>query len=167
MQKTILNKSKKKKSFPEVFKEDGTLICNKLEIANKFNIYFTKIGTNLAKKIICPDNKDYMKSKYSSVFSFSEIETRTVETILDKLKTKSSYRWDGMSVKLLKAIKSVLTKPLTVIINQMLKTGIFPDKLKIPRVIPLYKKDDESSFSNYRPISLLPATGLKPPMLLE
>ncbi len=67
----------------------------------------------------------------SSVFSFSEAETSTVETILDKLKTKSTYGWGGMSVKLHKAIKSVLIKPLTVIINQMHRTGIFPDKLKM------------------------------------
>ena len=36
-----------------------------------------------------------------------------------------------------------------------LSTGIFPDKLKIAKVIPLYKKDDNKSFGNYRPISLL------------
>ncbi len=34
----ILNKSKKKKSFAEVFKEDSRSICDKLEIANKFNM---------------------------------------------------------------------------------------------------------------------------------
>ncbi len=72
-----------------------------------------------------------MKSKHSLVFNFNEIETNTVETILDKLKIKSSYGWDKMSVKLLKTIKLVLIKPLIVIINQMLKSVIFPDMLKI------------------------------------
>ena len=46
---------------------------------------------------------------------------------------------------------------MTIIINQMLHSGIFPDALKVSKVIPLYKKDDKQLFSNYRPISLLPS----------
>ncbi len=57
----------------------------------------------------------------------------------------------------MKTMKTALIKPLTIIINQTLKTGIFPDKLKIVKVIRLYKKDDETFFTNYRPISLLSA----------
>jgi len=33
-------------------------------------------------------------------------------------------------------------------------TGIFPDRLKIVVVKPLYKKEDKTSIKNYRPISL-------------
>ena len=32
-----------------------------------------------------------------------------------------------------------------------------PDQLKIARVIPLFKSGDESTFTNYRPVSVLPA----------
>ena len=46
---------------------------------------------------------------------------------------------------------------MTIIINQMLHSGIFPDAIKVSKVIPLYKKDDKQLFSNYRPISLLPS----------
>ncbi len=38
----------------------------------------------------------------------------------------------------------------------MINTGIFPDKLEIAKIITIFKKDDESQFTNYRPISLLP-----------
>ena len=31
-----------------------------------------------------------------------------------------------------------------------------PDQLKIAKIVPIYKKDDEAQFTNYRPISLLP-----------
>ena len=37
-----------------------------------------------------------------------------------------------------------------------LPSPILPDKLKIAKVIPIFKKDDSSLFKNYRPISLLP-----------
>ena len=71
--------------------------------------------------------------------------------------TKASCGFDGISSQLLKLIKPVLTKSLTLITNQILTTGIFPDKLKIAKVIPIYKKGEETLFCNYRPISILPA----------
>ena len=58
---------------------------------------------------------------------------------------------------LLKHLAPVLYKPLTFIINQSLLTGIFPDKLKLAKVIPLYKKDNTHLIENYRPISNLPS----------
>ena len=43
------------------------------------------------------------------------------------------------------------------IINQTLTTGIFPEKLKVAKVVPLFKNGDKTILSNYRPILLLPA----------
>ena len=37
-----------------------------------------------------------------------------------------------------------------------LNTGIFPDRLKVAKVTPIFKKGEKSSISNYRPISVLP-----------
>ena len=67
----------------------------------------------------------------------------------------SSTGKDQISTNLLKQIKQCITPSLTLIINQMLNTGIFPDSLKIAKVIPLFKKGDDKILSNYRPISLL------------
>ena len=39
----------------------------------------------------------------------------------------------------------------------MLITGIFPEKLKIAKIKPIFKKGENTCFTNYRPISLLPA----------
>ncbi len=60
--------------------------------------------------------------------------------IIDKLAPKTSCGFDGISTKLVKAIKTAILGPVTLIINQMLNTGIFPDKLKIAKIIPIHKK---------------------------
>ena len=59
----------------------------------------------------------------------------------------------GISNTVLKAIMPIISKPVTLIINQMLNTGIFPDNLKITKIVPLYKKGDDGLFTNYRLIS--------------
>ena len=70
---------------------------------------------------------------------------------------QASYGFDGISTILLKQCKQAIVKPLQIIINQALTTGIFPDKLKIAIVQPIYKNEDQTLIKNYRPISLLPA----------
>ena len=62
-----------------------------------------------------------------------------------------------MSNNLFKLIKNEICESVTLIINQSLTTGIFPNKLKIAKVMPLFKKGDIYTFDNYRPISLLPS----------
>ena len=77
--------------------------------------------------------------------------------IIKTLKCKTSYGHDGISNNLLKKLEPVLSTPLTLIINQSLNTGIFPDKFKLTKITPIHKKGDNHSVENYRPISLLPS----------
>ena len=156
----ILNRNKQVKSFPQFFREDGIIIDSKLEIANRFNKFFINIGPKLAQNIDVPLNKhfsDYLKTQCNHRFRFEMVDERNVSRIIEQMTPKTSCGHDNISMKLFKSLKNILLEPLTITINQMLNTGIFPDKLKIAKVKPLYKKDDEQLFNNYRPISLLPA----------
>ena len=90
-------------------------------------------------------------------FKFQPVDQNHISQLIDKLKNKSSYRHDNISTKLIKSAKKVLTKPLTLLVNQMLNSGQFPSELKTSRVKPLFKNGDPALFTNYRPISLLPS----------
>ena len=49
----------------------------------------------------------------------------------------------------------ILCEPLSIITNQSMHTGIFPDLMKLAEVVPLYKSKSRGNETNYRPISLL------------
>ena len=85
------------------------------------------------------------------VFNFTPVTEDYKANIISNLKNKSSYEYD-ISNKLIKLAKGVLTQPLTLISNQILRTGIFPKELKIFRVKPLFKSGDPLQFNNYRPV---------------
>ena len=61
----------------------------------------------------------------------------------------------GLSSCLLKQVSNVILTPIKHVFTQSLLTGIVPSKLKIAKVIPIYKSGDCLNPSNYRPISLL------------
>ena len=88
-------------------------------------------------------------------FAFTLVSEKDFLKYLSSLRTKNSAGFDGITVKLLKMLSWALIYPLTLIITQSLVTGIFPKKLKIAKVLPLFKKDDYTLMDNYRLISLL------------
>ena len=130
------------------------------EIANEFNRYFINIGRSLADQIqSIHSSQDYLPqhNKPTSNFSFNPVNEECIAKFIVKLKNKSSFGYDSISNKLIKSAGHVLVKPLTVIVNQSLHTGVYPSQLKLSRIKPLFKNGNKSQFNNYRPISLLPS----------
>ena len=123
------------------------MTTDRTTIANKFNTYFAGIGVELSANVNNTHNAhftDYLLNPSMYHFTFELITEETTMEILNNLKPKPSCGYDGISTKLLKTCKLEICKPLTLIINQSLSTGIFPDSLKVAKVIPLYKKGDKA-----------------------
>ena len=83
--------------------------------------------------------------------------TNTVEIlkIIKSLKNTNSTGYDDFSTKFVKLSASLIAPALVKIFNLAINTGIYPDSLKIAKVIPVFKKGDQMSVNNYRPISIL------------
>ena len=131
--------------------------------ANTFNTFFTEIGEKLANSITVTNktsHNEYLKTtEIDTVFQFQQVDENDILNIINNLTPKTSSGIDNLhvSIKHIKVIKYELAKPLTLITNQVLCSGIFPDKLKIAKVIPIFKKGDDTDVNNYRPISLVHA----------
>ena len=59
-------------------------------------------------------------------FNFIPVSEVHIDNVINKLKNKSSCGYNNISNKHIKHVKNVLTKPLTLLINQCLHIGIFP-----------------------------------------
>ena len=55
----------------------------------------------------------------------------------------------------MKQIKSSISKPLKILINNSYMNGIFPQNLKIASVTPIFKSGSKLDPNNYIPISVL------------
>ena len=97
----------------------------------------------------------YLPDKPHCSLKLKLMTVKGITDIINNLKPKSSSGVEELFHKVIKHIPEIIAEPLT--INQLLNTGLFPDSLKISKVIPLFKKDNEKLFSDYRPISLLPS----------
>jgi hypothetical protein len=158
--KAIINRTRKFKEFPQSFLINGTYISDTTTIANEFNSYFVSIGPKLATNIESPANlsfRDYLQTPFHGSFHFEKVNVDLISKIIDNLKAKSSSGVDNLSNRMLKFIKDDIIIPLTLIINQAIDTGVFPNRLKVAKVIPLFKKNEDYLLENYRPISVLPS----------
>ena len=82
------------------------------------------------------------------------IEEIEVVRIINSL-NNSSPGWDCIPAKLAKRVLNYYIKPLTFLINQSFHDGIFPNELKLAKVIQIYKSGSTMELNNYRPISVL------------
>ena len=92
-----------------------------------------------------------------SKFQFAYTNENDIVNIINGLPSKTSSGHDFVSCKLIKEVRYIVAPPISIAVNQTIHTGIFPDRLKIAKVIPLFKNGNNSLFENYRPISLLPS----------
>ena len=155
--KSIININKVK--FPNIsqLKVNEKIITTQKDIAQELNNFFINVGPNVEKQI--PKNpkikpQHYLTNRNTFELLITHISNEEVIEIIEKLENKSVGP-QSIPIKLLKLIPDLIIAPLCDIINQSFITGIFPDSLKLSKVIPIHKEGATDDLNNYRPISLL------------
>ena len=75
--------------------------------------------------------------------------------LVNSLKSKKGPGFDRIKNELIKDIVHGIVIPLVYIFNLSLLSGIVPKRMKIAKVVPIFKKCDPQTLGNYGPISLL------------
>ena len=155
----ITKRNNDKTSIIEYIKVDNIEYYNSLGITNNLCKYFANIGENLALKIPKSTKTidEYLlkiERNKKSIFLRPTSE-HEIDRIIEKLPNKGSSGHDNISNLLLKKLKIPLLKPLKIIFNKSISSGIFPERMKLADVFPLHKGKEKILPTNYRPISLL------------
>ena len=79
-----------------------------------------------------------------------------IERLATSFKTGKACSFDHINMSDIKSNVKILSAPLCFLINLSISTGIVLDKIKIARVVPVYKSDNPFLFCNHRLISILP-----------
>ena len=155
--KEVIGKKKVLSSFPTRLIVDNKEITDSSTIAEKFNKFFVDIGPKLASKIPSTINRhtEYIEPAASSLQQIT-ISEEEFETAFFALKRNKSTGDDDISANVVRSVYNEIKTPLFYIFQQSFSEGIFPEKLKIAKVTPIFKMGEPTDLTKYRPISVLP-----------
>ena len=90
-------------------------------------------------------------------FSFSEVDIDDVKQEIKKLNNNKSGTFMNIPAKQLKQTVDIICEPLKNIWNEeVIQNKIFPSKLKLADITPIFKTLETILVENYRPVSILP-----------
>ena len=76
--------------------------------------------------------------------------------MLKSLNSKKAAGTDRLPIKLVKLASEVLSKPLSLAMNNSITSSTFPERTKVATVVPIDRKTgNKYTVSNFRPVSLL------------
>ena len=105
----------------------------------------------------------HSKKQHDEYFQYSNLnsvvfyptDVYEIGNLIKSLDNNANPGLDEIPSCTIKFASKFIAQPVASLINLSLTSGIFPHKLKVAKVIPIYKSDDKAQFSNYRPISIL------------
>lgn len=140
------------------FEENGSHVSSPNAIANGFNNYFSGIGASLLDGFESENDDfiNYLPPETECLLRFNAVSSEDTRSVIFSIKN-SAPGYDDIPILLFKDNINRLLTIITHICNLSICHGIFPQKLKIAKITCVYKSGDKKLFSNYRPISVLPA----------
>ena len=112
--------------------EDKTLICERL------NQHFSTVGSRISNEFNNTTHEITSQNQIQNSLFFRNVQPSDITAIIDNMPKKSAPI-NTYSMRIIKAIKHIISPVLSIIINKSLQQGYFPSSLKLARAVPLLK----------------------------
>ena len=151
---TLLNRNSQD-TVRKVITEDGQEMEG-ISLLNHFNDYFTSIVHRLTENMPNAINYDYFSNIQSIAQScfLTPTDENEVCEILRSIPNKGNSVLD-IKPRMLARVSNVVVPIIVYLYNLGITNGLYPDLLKIGRVVPVFKAGETTRVSNYRPITIL------------
>ena len=116
--------------------------------ANNFNECFASKCTPLNNGSNLPHSLSNTLTIELSSFQFNE---QDILKIIRALHVNKAHGCDDISICMIKTCDQSIAKLLSIIYQNCLNTGTFPDIWKKPNIVPLHSKGVKQVVNNYRP----------------
>ena len=150
----VRSKSKTKDRVGPLIDDKNNTVTNDVEMCKMFNDYFSSVFTDESLHPTLPIIQDLFKDDCSKMLLDVHVSEAVVFNRLKKLKLNKAPGVDNIAPKVLIETAEFISKPLSVIFNKSLSTGVVPNDWKKANVSVIFKKGTKHSPCNYRPISL-------------
>ena len=140
--RSILNVGKCKNSYITSILNNNKSFDNPEDITNIFNTFFANVGKTTEKGIPRGSQSPsfYLRDSYSGSIFLSPVTSHEIWTFIGKMDASKSSGPYSVPVTILKTIRDHMCEPLAFLVNNSFASGNFPEKLKLARITPVFKK---------------------------
>ena len=125
---------------PKSVSSNNVTVTDPHDVATAFNNFFVSIGPDIAKSIPKTSSKiENLKNVIPNSLFLSPTDRDEIRKIILSLDKKKSTGPCSIPTHILKDNANILAQPLSTLINQSFAQGLFPDILKVAKLIPVFK----------------------------
>ena len=133
---------------------NNDLVTGQTDVSNSFNKYYSSVAENIINKRNFMRDGNFMKYMPDPLPNsiFLEKVADEVEKLIQSFDTNKGTRPFSMTPKIMNLICESIAHPISKIANLSFLTAVHPERLKVTKVVPIYKSGSKMLTSNSRPI---------------
>ena len=116
--------------------------------ANSFNNFFATVGKKTLEKLNVTETS-FTPSALNG-YSFKKTTPSEIGKLIEIMKPNSAAGYDGIPPKIIKDVKTLLSQPLSKLINISFQESTFPTLMKHAIVRPIYKNKGSEEDPQYQ-----------------